>query len=271
MKRDCYECGRIAVLEPDAYWWTCPVCGYHQRTEVLEEALIQQAGDELLVERIARSLIEEHLAPVGDDEARARAVAAELRLLIARAAERLAATRASFLNTPRPRLAEVRSALRGASTGPVAWDRLVAAGLISPEVHPRFWSDDVILRRPCAVDAAVAFAAGGPAIAEAERCFRDLCAAIGHEQEPLWDEIDGSDRCLGTIDALRNHHPLLRDADTDADYAAIAAEVVDLEPNPFLALTALYATGATIEAYEADESGRQVLVLHLAPLKRQLE
>lgn len=267
MECECYECGRVAVLGPDTFWWACPACGYDQGTGILEEALLQQAGDDILLERLARSLIEDHLAPVRSDEGPARAAAAAIRLRITRAAERLATARASFLRTARPRLAEIRSAVAGASTGADAWNRLVAAGLISPEPRPRFWTD-FMSHHPIMDTTAVAFAASGPAIAEAERCFRDLCAAIGHDQEPVWDDIDGTPHCLLTIEALRIDHPLLRHADTDADYAALAAEVLDLDPNPFVALTALYATGATIEAYEADESGRELIVLHLAPLQR---
>jgi hypothetical protein len=127
----------------------------------------------------------------------------------------------------------------------------------------RFSTPHGLLAHPTSDEIALAFAASGVRALEAERHFETLCASLGRHQPPIWDDRFGTDGCRGAIAGLTL--PGWHWAGTDAEYAVTASVLAPTQPNVFHALSALYATGASVDRY-ADEDGPGFLVLRLAPV-----
>jgi hypothetical protein len=237
----------------------------------IADTLRQRAGGDhllgLVVDRLVATLAANSAsrtdARSADDEAQ--------RSLLARivddTAERLAKARRTFLHTDRPELFALREAVRelgaSASFGQV-WEQLARAGYMHiRDGRRRFSTPHGLLAHPTSDEIALAFAASGVRALEAERHFETLCASLGRHQPPIWDDRFGTDGCRGAIAGLTlaGWHW----AGTDAEYAVTASVLAPTQPNVFHALSALYATGASVDRY-ADEDGPGFLVLRLAPV-----
>jgi hypothetical protein len=237
----------------------------------IADTLRQRAGGDhllgLVVDRLVATLAANSAsrtdARSADDEAQ--------RSLLARivddTAERLAKARRTFLHTDRPELFALREAVRelgaSASFGQV-WEQLARAGYMHiRDGRRRFSTPHGLLAHPTSDEIALAFAASGVRALEAERHFETLCASLGRHQPPIWDDRFGTDGCRGAIAGLTL--PGWHWAGTDAEYAVTASVLAPTQPNVFHALSALYATGASVDRY-ADEDGPGFLVLRLAPV-----
>jgi len=220
-------------------------------------------------------------------------------------AERLAKARRTFLHTDRPELFALREAVRelggsgslragsspppavpggrasgslraGSSPPPAVpggraaasfgqvWEQLARAGYMHiRDGRRRFSTPHGLLAHPTSDEIALAFAASGVRALEAERHFETICASLGRHQPPIWDDRFGSDGCRAAIAGLTL--PGWDCPGTDAEYAVTASVLAPTQPNVFHALSALYATGASVDRY-ADEDGPGFLVLRLAPV-----
>jgi hypothetical protein len=238
----------------------------------IADTLRQRAGGDhllgLVVDRLVATLAANSAsrtdARSADDEAQ--------RSLLARivddTAERLAKARRTFLHTDRPELFALREVVRelggsGSALGQV-WEQLARAGYMHiRDGRRRFSTPHGLLAHPTSDEIALAFAASGVRALEAERHFETLCASLGRHQPPIWDDRFGTDGCRGAIAGLTL--PGWHWAGTDAEYAVTASVLAPTQPNVFHALSALYATGASVDRY-ADEDGPGFLVLRLAPV-----
>ncbi len=238
----------------------------------IADTLRQRAGGDhllaLVVDRLVATLAANSAsrteARAADDEAQ--------RSLLARivddTAERLTKARRTFLHTDRPELFALREVVRelggsGSALGQV-WEQLARAGYMHiRDGRRRFSTPHGLLAHPTSDEIALAFAASGVRALEAERHFETLCASLGRHQPPIWDDRFGTDGCRGAIAGLTL--PGWHWAGTDAEYAVTASVLAPTQPNVFHALSALYATGASVDRY-ADEDGPGFLVLRLAPV-----
>ncbi len=238
----------------------------------IADTLRQRAGGDhllgLVVDRLVATLAANSASRTEARSADEEAQRSLLARIVDDTAERLTKARRTFLHTDRPELFALREVVRelggsGSALGQV-WEQLARAGYMHiRDGRRRFSTPHGLLAHPTSDEIALAFAASGVRALEAERHFETLCASLGRHQPPIWDDRFGTDGCRGAIAGLTL--PGWHWAGTDAEYAVTASVLAPTQPNVFHALSALYATGASVDRY-ADEDGPGFLVLRLAPV-----
>jgi hypothetical protein len=238
----------------------------------IADTLRQRAGGDhllgLVVDRLVATLAANSASRTDARSADEEAQRSLLARIVDDTAERLTKARRTFLHTDRPELFALREVVRelggsGSALGQV-WEQLARAGYMHiRDGRRRFSTPHGLLAHPTSDEIALAFAASGVRALEAERHFETLCASLGRHQPPIWDDRFGTDGCRGAIAGLTL--PGWHWAGTDAEYAVTASVLAPTQPNVFHALSALYATGASVDRY-ADEDGPGFLVLRLAPV-----
>jgi hypothetical protein len=244
---ECYECGRPVELPDDTFQWDC-VCGFSgQRTEVPQRALSVRFKDDPTIGSLLLDLLDaDEIRDASSGEAERAAVAVVARRVDAIVADRarLAAAR-SRPRAPLPELVELTHDLDGRT----AWRKLAALGRVPDDGKRKFWTEDGIAAHPDQLDICLAFASDVSAALAAEDHFRAFCAAIGLQAEVVWNFILGTGE-LYTLPVVGNalKRCVPRGVHDDCEALAIAAELYDVQPNPFVPLRDLYATGVAIDA-----------------------